>query len=308
MSLHDLLLPLLGLVTGLLLGMLGSGGSILALPAFVYAAGLPVKSAVATSLAVVGATSLIGAILAKRRCSTHGCPGQEVDGRVTALMTVGGLTGAFAGSRLAALVPAEVQMLLFGLVMVGAAAGMLRPRPQEACDLPAGKTEAAESPAPPRLLVLPLGVGVGLLTGVVGVGGGFLIVPALTLLARVAVKRAASMSLWIIAANSAAGMVGYLGHVPIAWGAADLFLGFAVAGLIAGQRLAARAQPQGLQRAFALFLVVVGAFTILKTVSGTHKIGKNTVRTSSVSGHITATPHHWDEHNLGVMEKWRRAI
>ena len=291
MSLHDLLLPLLGLVTGLLLGTLGSGGSILALPAFVYAAGLPVKSSVATSLAVVGATSLIGAILAKRRCSTHGCPGQEVDGRVTALMTVGGLAGAFAGSRLAALVPAQAQMLLFGLVMLGAAAGMLRRRPQKQYVLTAsnqgtriaGKTEAAESPAPPRLLVLPLGVGVGLLTGVVGVGGGFLIVPALTLLARVPVKRAAAMSLWIIAANSAAGLVGYLGHVPVAWGAAGLFLAVAVVGLIAGQRLAARAQPQGLQTAFALFLVVVGVFTVIKTQTATMPAESSTVSSPRAS-------------------------
>ncbi len=264
LRLHDLLLPLLGLATGLLLGALGSGGSILALPAFVYAAGLPVKSSVATSLAVVGATSLIGAILAKRRCSTHGCPGQEVDGGITALMTAGGLAGAFLGARLSALVPAQTQMLLFGLVMLGAAAGMLR-RPQVQYGHPAGRSEATDSPVPPRFLVLPLGLGVGLLTGVVGVGGGFLIVPALTLLARVPVKRAAAMSLWIIAANSAAGLIGYLGHVQIAWGAAGVFLAVALLGLVAGQRLAAHAPPQGLQRAFAVFLVVVGCFTLFKT-------------------------------------------
>lgn len=284
MSPHDLLLPLLGLATGLLLGLLGSGGSLLALPAFVYAAGLPVKSSVATSLAVVGATSLIGAILAKRRCSTHGCPGQEVDGRVTALMTVGGLAGAFAGSRLAVLVPAEAQMLLFGLVMLGAAAGMLRRLPEERCDRPVRKTDAAVSPAPPRLLVLPLGMGVGLLTGVVGVGGGFLIVPALTLLARVPVKRAASMSLWIIAANSAAGLVGYLGHVPIAWGAAGVFLAVALAGLVAGQRFAARAQPQGLQKAFAVFLVLVGCFTITKTQTAPSRPAHSTVSSPRADG------------------------
>ena len=284
LHLHDLLLPLLGLVTGLLLGMLGSGGSILALPAFVYAAGLPVKSSVATSLAVVGATSLIGAILAKRRCNTHGCPGQEVDGRVTALMTVGGLAGALAGARLAALVPAQAQMLLFGLVMLGAAAGMLRRRPQERCGFPAGKTEAAEPSALPRLLVLLLGIGVGLLTGVVGVGGGFLIVPALTLLARVPVKRAASMSLWIIAANSLAGLAGYLGHVPVAWGAAGLFLAVAVVGLIAGQRLAAHFQPQGLQRAFAVFLVVVGVFTIINTQTAHGHVAPSAVSSPRADG------------------------
>jgi len=175
-------------------------------------------------------------------------------------------------------------MLLFGLVMLAAAAGMLCRRPQEQCGLPAGKTEAAPSPAPPRLLVLPLGIGVGLLTGVVGVGGGFLIVPALTLLARVPVKRSASMSLWIVAANSLAGLVGYLGHVAVAWGAAGLFLAVAVVGLMAGQRLAAHAQPQGLQQAFAVFLVVVSVFTILKTELGAHKAGMGTTRPPSAAG------------------------
>jgi uncharacterized membrane protein YfcA len=190
-----------------------------------------------------------------------------VDGRVTTLMTMGGLAGAFLGARLSAVVPAEAQMLLFGLVMLGAAAGMLHRRPPEHGGLPAGKMETAVSPAPNRLLVLPLGIGVGLLTGVVGVGGGFLIVPALTLLARVPVKRAASISLWIIAANSFTGLAGYLGHVQIAWGAAGGFLVLALPRLVAGQRLAAHAPPQSLQRAFAVFLVIVGCFTVFKTQS-----------------------------------------
>ena len=268
---HDLLLPLLGLITGLLLGMLGSGGSILALPAFVYTAGLPVKPAIATSLAVVGATSLIGAILAKRRCSTHGCPGQEVDGRVTALMTAGGLVGAFAGAHLAAGVPAQVQMLVFAAVMLGAAVGMFRRsgKTAEAAAFSSPAVIAESERAAPSIFIIPLlGLGVGLLTGLVGVGGGFLIVPVLTLMARVPVKRAAAMSLWIIAANSAAGLAGYVGHVPIAWGLAGVFLTVAVLGLIAGQRFAAAAPPQGLQRAFAVFLVFVGCFTVIKTGTG----------------------------------------
>lgn len=260
----DFVLPLLGLVTGLLLGTLGSGGSILAVPAFVYAVGLPVKSSVATSLAVVGATSLIGAILAARRCGTHGCPGQEIDPRITVLMTVGGLGGAFAGSRLAALIPSTVQMLLFGLVMLGAAIGMLRQAPQKPDFALSEDANRTGFPKASMLWVILIGAGVGLLTGIVGVGGGFLIVPALTLLAGVQVKRAAAMSLWIIAANSAAGLLGYMGHVAIAWSAAGMFLVFAVTGLIAGQQVAAHAQPQGMQRGFAVFLILVGVFTILK--------------------------------------------
>ncbi len=260
MSLHDLLLPLLGLITGLLLGALGSGGSILALPAFVYAAGLPVKSGVATSLAVVGASSLIGALLARRRCHTHGCPGQEVDTRVALLFVLGGITGSFGGARLAGLLTDRTQMLLFAGVMVAAAIGMLRRTKDE---------DASTSPRPdrPLWLVPTLGLGVGLLTGVVGVGGGFLIVPALTLLAGVPVKRAASTSLWIIAANSATGMFGYLGHTPIAWGIAGLFLALSILGMVLGQRIARTAKPQGLQIAFAVFLVLVGGYTVTRTLT-----------------------------------------
>ena len=262
--LHALLMPALGLITGLLLGTLGSGGSILALPAFVYAAGLPVKTSVATSLAVVGATSLVGAIIAKRRCSAYGCPGQEVDGRVTALMTGGGLVGAFAGSHMAELVSSDVQMILFAGVMLSAAAGMLLRRTDAKSAGTVESTDADEVPRSP-ILVLLLGLGVGILTGLVGVGGGFLIVPALALLAKVPVKRAAAMSLWIIAANSAAGLVGYLGHVHVAWGSAALFFGIAIVGLAIGQRLAARAPAKGLQRAFAVLLIVVGCVTVFKT-------------------------------------------
>ena len=264
MSLYSLLLPLLGLLTGVSLGALGSGGSILALPAFVYAAHLPVKSAVATSLAVVGATSLIGAVLARYRCETHGCPGQEVDGRVAVLFTAGGLAGSFAGARLAGLLPGGVQMILFAGVLLGAAAAMLRRRSEPDVETPT----TGGAPAPARLvwIVPALGLVVGLLTGLVGVGGGFLIVPALTLLAGVPVKRAAATSLWIIAANSATGLLGYLGQVPVAWGTAGVFLVTAVAGMAAGQRVARTAPPRRLQTAFAVFLLIVGVFTIAKTV------------------------------------------
>jgi len=259
MPLHELLLPVLGLITGFVLGTLGSGGSALALPAFVYAAGLPVKSAVATSLAVVGATSLVGAILAKRRCHTHGCPGQEVDIRIALLFALGGIVGSFGGARLAGMLSDRSQMLLFACVIAGAAAAMFRRKKEESGAVPCEKTCAE--------WVIPfLGLGIGILTGVVGVGGGFLFVPALTLLAGIPMKRAASTSLWIIAANSATGVVGYLGHTPIAWGAAGLFLTMSILGVLAGQHICRTAKPQGLQTAFAVFLVLVGTYTVARTL------------------------------------------
>lgn len=259
MALHELLLPALGLITGFVLGTLGSGGSALALPAFVYAAGLPVKSAVATSLAVVGATSLVGAILARRRCHTHGCPGQEVDIRIALLFAVGGIVGSFGGARLAGLLSDKSQMLLFACVIAGAATAMFR-RKREEEGSPPCQTMCAE-------WVIPfLGLGIGVLTGVVGVGGGFLFVPALTLLAGIPMKRAASTSLWIIAVNSATGVFGYLGHTPIAWGAAALFLTMSILGVLVGQHICRTAKPQGLQTAFAVFLVLVGTYTVARTL------------------------------------------
>lgn len=260
---HDLLLPLFGLLTGFLLGALGSGGSILALPAFVYVAGMTVKSAVPTSLAVVGATSLLGALLAKRRCSTQGCPGQEVDIRVAGLFAGGGLIGSFVGARFAGYLTDQTQMLLFALVMLGAASGMILSRNRK-------ESESVTHTKTPFWLIPVLGVGTGALTGVVGVGGGFLIVPTLTLLAGVNMKRAASTSLWIIAANSLMGIIGYLGHVPIAWGVAGLFFVASLAGMLLGQNVARTLQPQKMQVAFALFLLLLGGWTVTKTLWKPH--------------------------------------
>jgi uncharacterized membrane protein YfcA len=263
MSPHDNLFYLLfyglGLLTGFVLGALGSGGSILAQPAFLYAAGLPVKSSVATSLAVVGATSLVGAVLASIRCRKQGCPGQEVDTRMAALFALGSLPASYGGTYLARYLDDRVQLLLLACVMLGAAVGMLRRQDKE------GETPAA-CPERPLWFIPLLGAGVGLLTGVIGVGGGFLIVPALTLLAGVPVKRAASTSLWIIAVNSATGLLGYVGRVPIAWTMAGLFLILSVIGIVVGQRLSHKARPRSLKIAFAVFLVLIGGYTVTKTL------------------------------------------
>lgn len=265
MSPADLLLPFFGVLTGLALGALGSGGSTLALPAFVYAAGMPVKPAVATSLAAVGATSLLGTLIARRRCLLYGCPGQEVDARVALYFAGGGLIGSFVGARLAKYLPDSIQMLLFAGVILAAATAMIRR--SLAQEQPVSIDTKPPNPSRPFGLLLSLGAGVGMLTGLVGVGGGFLIVPALTLFAAVPVKRAVSTSLWIITANSATGVLAYLGQVPIGWEAVGLFLAFALGGMVAGQAIARAAHPRKLQMAFAVFLILVGLFTIGKTLA-----------------------------------------
>lgn len=260
MLLPSLLVLSGGVLTGALLGLLGSGGSILAMPAFIYIAHIPVKSAIATSLAVVGATSLIGATLAKRRCNVYGCPGQEVDPKITALFAIGGLFGAFGGAKLSPFLPAKLQMILFACVMLGAATGMLKRKAEPDAPSPSHKAPL------PAFAVLPLGASIGLLTGLVGVGGGFLIVPALSIAAKMPLKRAMNTSLWIIAVNSFMGALGYIGRVPIDWNAAVAFLAGSGIGMAAGQNWGRSISPRRLQIAFAGLLITLGAFTLAQNL------------------------------------------
>ncbi len=260
MLLPSLFILCAGIFTGTLLGLLGSGGSILALPAFVYVAHIPVKSAVATSLVVVGVTSLVGAILAQRRCSVHGCPGQEVDPKITLIFAFGGLFGAFGGAKLSQYIPASVQLILFACVMLGSAVGMLRRKVETNSQAP------STARALPFNATLALGASIGLLTGVVGVGGGFLIVPALSLAAKLPIKRAMNMSLWVIAVNSLTGTLGYVGRVAIHWDVAGFFLIGSVLGMMAGQVWGRTLSPRRLQVAFACLLVAIGSFTLIQNL------------------------------------------
>jgi uncharacterized membrane protein YfcA len=260
--LDDLLVLLMGFLTGIALGALGSGGSSLAMPAFAYALGMPVKSAVAASLVVVGMVSLLGAAMARRRCVVFGCPGQEADIGVALLFAAGGLVGSYTGARAGTLLPDSMQMLLFGVVVSVACIAMFRRKEEESSQKPS--TPAVASYA--LWSVPPLGLAVGLLTGLVGVGGGFLIVPALTLLVGIPVKKAMATSLWVIAANCATGLLGYVGRVPIAWIAVAVFIAAAMPGMMFGQYIARITNPRRLQKAFAGFLLLIGLFTVTQTL------------------------------------------
>jgi uncharacterized membrane protein YfcA len=244
---------LAGLV-GIALGVLGGGGSILIVPIFTYALGYDAKEAIAMSLGVVGVTSLVGAF-------GYWQLGQ-VNVRLGLVFAVGAMSAAFVGARLAGLVSGAVQLTLLALVMLLAAAFMLRGRPRGA-DASGDEGE----PAGERLALVPIVLqssGVGLLTGLLGVGGGFLIVPALTLLAKVPMKRAVGTSLLIIALNALAGFVGYLGQVHIVWDTLVAFTAVTLGGIVVGTLLARHTQPERLRRAFAVFLVVVGAFVLFQ--------------------------------------------
>ncbi|HVZ41864.1 MAG TPA: sulfite exporter TauE/SafE family protein [Candidatus Kapabacteria bacterium] len=255
----------LALMIGTLLGLLGGGGSILAVPVFVYVLGLDSKLAIALSLGVVGAASLAGTIPHLRA--------RNVDVRTALIFAAGSAAGAFGGSALSRLVSGSVQLVVFAVVMLTAAISMLRSR-RGAAIVPA-EAEAVEKL--PALLAVTLlrGAAVGVLTGFVGVGGGFLIVPALVLLGNMPMKRAVGTSLLVIAINSASGFTGYMlqenirhrialtsiGGYPLA-SYLTLFTAIAIAGIGLGIWIGRRTNGGTLRRIFAIALVAMAAFII----------------------------------------------
>lgn len=236
----------LAALIGLSLGLLGGGGSILTVPVFVYVLGIPVKPAIAMSLPVVGVTSLVGA-------AAHWRAG-NVRGPTAAAFGLLAMAGAFAGAKLSVLMTGAAQLALLALVMLAAAVSMLR----------AGGVGADRRhvPAPRMALVAPVALGVGVLTGLVGIGGGFLVVPALVLLAGVPMKEAVGTSLLVIAMNAAAGFVGYLGAVEPDWSFLAGFTAVAVLGALGGAALVSRVPQPVLKRIFAVFLLGVGALVL----------------------------------------------
>jgi len=243
----------LALLVGVSLGLLGGGGSVLTVPIFVYVMGYDAKQAIAMSLLVVGAASLVGA-------ARHWRAGR-VDLRVAVVFGVIAMVGSYAGARLARFVTGPEQLLILALVVCAAAISMVRPSP---ADRPVMVIEPVSDviDPPSAIRLMPVAIGVGLLTGLVGVGGGFLIVPALVVLGRVPMKLAIGTSLLVITMNCIAGIGGYAGHVAIPWGVVGLFSAVAIVGLMAGIQLVGIVSAASLRRAFAVLLMCVGTFVL----------------------------------------------
>lgn len=240
----------LGTLVGLTLGLLGGGGSVLTVPLLVYALGLAPKVAIASSLAVVGMVSLVGA-------HQHARAG-NVEVRTAVVFGLVAMVGAWLGARASVWLPGTVQLALFAVVMLVAAVFMLRGRPDVQGTTPRNRTVVATA-----------ALAVGALTGVVGVGGGFVIVPTLVLLLGVPMKRAVGTSLLVIAMNSTAGFVGYLSQVTIPWGLLAGFALFALAGIVIGSRLAQHLAAETLRKAFAVFLIMVAVFMLVQNLAFT---------------------------------------
>lgn len=231
----------LAVLVGVTLGLLGGGGSILTVPLLVYVAGMETKQAIATSLLVVGVTSAVGAV-------SHARAGR-VQWRTGLIFGVAGMAGAYAGGRGAEFVPGQWLLIGFALMMLATAIAMLRGRKE-------ADPDQTHRGLPLARIVLD-GLVVGLVTGLVGAGGGFLVVPALALLGGLPMPVAVGTSLVVIAMKSMAGLGGYLASVDIDWAMAAAVTGAAVLGALIGGPLAGRVPPETLRRTFGWFVLVM---------------------------------------------------
>ena len=253
-------------LVGISLGLIGSGGSILTVPILVYIMGVNPVLATAYSLFIVGSTALVGAVQSAIQ--------KRVDFKTVLIFGLPSITAVYATRMwLMPLIPKELfsiatfiitkpiaLMILFAVVMILASVSMIRP----------GKKKRMDENVPMIYnypMILLEGAIVGILTGLVGAGGGFLIIPALVLLARMPMKLAVGTSLFIIAAKSLIGFIGDLqGSEVIDW---QLLIGFtasAVVGIFIGIILAKRIPGEKLKKAFGWFVLVMGIYIIVKEI------------------------------------------
>jgi uncharacterized membrane protein YfcA len=241
----------LAVFVGIALGLLGGGGSILTVPLLAYVAGMEAKQAIATSLLVVGVTSVVGAV-------SHARAGR-VQWRTGLIFGAAGMAGAYVGGVLARFIPGTVLLVGFAVMMVATAIAMLRGRRNVEVDA----TAPARLPVPK---ILAEGLVVGLVTGLVGAGGGFLVVPALALLGGLPMPVAVGTSLIVIAMKSFAGLAGYLSSVQIDWGMAVGVAAAAVLGALVGARLTALVDPDSLRRGFGWFVLIMSSVILAQEV------------------------------------------
>ena len=242
-----------GAVIGLSMGALGGGGSILAVPVLVYALYLDPQSATTASLVIVGVTAIAASV-------SHARAGR-VDWRAALVFGALGIPASIGGSWLNAMVDPQVLLLAFAALMLVAAAAMYRRSRRVEVD------PSAESPRTgpaQRARVVAVALLVGFLTGFLGVGGGFIIVPALVLAMGFGMPTAVGTSLVIISITSLAAFVERLGHGTIAWDVVVPFTAAAIAGSLIGKRLSEKVSGAALTRAFATLLVLVAGYVAVR--------------------------------------------
>lgn len=255
----------LAILVGVSLGLIGSGGSILTVPILVYIMGVEPVTATAYSLFIVGITSLIGGVQSALQ--------KRVDFKTVIIFGIPSIAAVYlTRAYLVPLIPDVLfkvgnfeftkpiaLMVLFAIVMIAASVSMITP---------GKKSEEKESSNQIKYnypMILLEGTVVGILTGLVGAGGGFLIIPALVLLARMPMKLAVGTSLFIIAAKSILGFVGDLqGDGQINWILLATFTALSVIGIFIGIMLSKKIEGEKLKSAFGWFVMVMGIYILVK--------------------------------------------
>jgi uncharacterized membrane protein YfcA len=244
----------LAFLVGLVLGLLGGGGSVLTVPIFVYALHVPVKPAIAMSLCVVGIVALIGFVSHLRQ--------KTVAPQVALIFGPFAVVAAFVGARIARHISPTAQLVTFAIVGLAGSFLMLRGgfKPAQPRD------EAYQFHHDRRKAVLLAlqGLGVGLLTGIIGVGGGFLIVPALVLVGGLPMRMAIGTSLLVITMNALSGFAGYVGHIPIDWSLVTWFTVVAAIGSIVGTVISKRIPQQRLRQVFGYMMIGVSLYVLYR--------------------------------------------
>ena len=245
----------LALLVGIVLGLLGGGGSVLTVPILIYALHVPVKQAIATSLCVVGLVAFIGFISHVRQ--------RTVATRVALVFGPFAVVSAYLGALIARHIPAEIQLIAFAIVGLLGSVMMFRGTFKKQGDSEARTYTFIADTRTLALLALQ-GIGVGLLTGIIGVGGGFLIVPALVLVEKLPMRLAVGTSLLVIAMNALSGFIGYAGTVTIDWSLVGWFTGIAAAGSILGTLISGRVPQRHLRQVFGVLLIGVSLYVLYR--------------------------------------------
>lgn len=253
---------LASLIIGVSLGLIGGGGSILTVPVLVYLFHVNPVLATAYSLFIVGATSLVGAFPKYKS--------GEVNLKTALIFGIPSIAAVFATRAfIVPAIPAELfrignfmvtkpllMMILFAVLMVFASVSMIRNK--------GGQQAKSEEQKFNYPLILVEGAVVGILTGLVGAGGGFLIIPALVLLSKLPMKQAVGTSLLIIAAKSLIGFTGDLGKQAMDWNLLLTVTGLAIAGIFIGNALSKKVSADKLKKGFGWFVLVMGIYIIVK--------------------------------------------
>ncbi|PXX07267.1 sulfite exporter TauE/SafE family protein [Mycolicibacterium moriokaense] len=245
----------LGAVIGVVLGLLGGGGSILAVPALVYGVGLDLQQAIPVSLVVIGIAAAVGAVPKLRA--------RQVEWRLSAVFSAAGIPATFVGGAVGRLLPDTVLMIGFAAVMVVAGIRMLADPGNGGTACKTGNSGINWRRC--AAFSIPAGFAVGLLTGLFGIGGGFLIIPALVVLLGVDMPIAVGTSLIIIMVNSAAGLISHLGVAPIDWTITAAFASAATLGALIAGYVGTRLDTGRLRRWFAYLIVAVAVYVLFDT-------------------------------------------